>query len=256
LPSVTNATTWSAPRLVNDIDLSVSGPSGMYLGNVFTNGSSSTGGMPDKRNNVEQVLIATPMAGTYTITVTPVNIVQGNQDFALVVVGAFQNVGGSTDGGTTDAPPPTDAPIPPPPSDVAVDQEASTPTDAPPSMDVARPDGTAGAGGSSGSGGTGGGGAGAGGTAGRGGTAGTAGRAGSAGAAGGVIDAGSTDAPRADTGTGTGGSGGTGVPPTTTMPPPPDDGCSCSIPQKDSSPRAGLLGFGIALAAIARRRRR
>jgi hypothetical protein len=34
-PSVTDSATWSAPRLVNDVDLTVTGPGGTYLGNVF-----------------------------------------------------------------------------------------------------------------------------------------------------------------------------------------------------------------------------
>jgi MYXO-CTERM domain-containing protein len=259
LPSVTASTSWNAPRLVNDIDLSVTGPAGTFLGNVFTNGSSSTGGMADRRNNLEQVLIAAPMAGTYTITVRPVNIVQGNQDFALVVVGAFQSVGGGGTDGGVDAPP-ADVVTPPPPPDATPDhQEASTPTDAPPTADATpRPDGSAGAAGSGGGGGSGGGaGAGAGGTAGRGGMAGSAGASGRGGAAGGPADAGSADAPRVDSGSG--GTGGTGVPPTTTtsMPPPTDDsGCSCSIPGQRGSSRAALLGLGLAVAVVARRRRR
>jgi MYXO-CTERM domain-containing protein len=258
LPSVTSSTTWSAPRLVNDIDLSVTGPSGTYLGNVFTMGSSSTGGTADKRNNLEQVLLAAPTAGTYTITVKPVNIVQANQDFALVVTGAFQSVGappGGTDSGV-DAPPTVDAP--PPMQDATIDQEASTPIDAPPTSDVTppRPDGSGGAGGSSGSGGMAGSGGSTGGTAGRGGMAGIAGSSGNAGAAGTAIDAGRADAPRVDSGSG--GTGGSGVPPTTTaMPPPADDsGCSCSIPQRDGSSRAALVGLGLAAAVVARRRRR
>src|ERR1044072_5293196 len=93
-PSVTDSTTWSAPRLVNDLDLTVTGPSGTYLRNVFTNGAPSTAGMADKRNTVELVLLAMPTAGTYRITVKPVSIVQANQDFALVVTGAFDSVGG------------------------------------------------------------------------------------------------------------------------------------------------------------------
>jgi MYXO-CTERM domain-containing protein len=252
LPSVTNSATWSAPRLVNDIDLTVTGPSGTYLGNVFTNGASSTGGTADQRNNVEQVLLAMPMAGTYTITVKPVKIVQGNQDFALVVTGAFQSVGappGGTDSGV-DAPPPD---VTPPPQDVTVDQqETSTPPDAPSSDVTTRPDGTGGAGGGSGSGGAAGGGTA--GTAGRSGSAGTAGASGSGGASGGPLDAGTVDAGRTDSG---GGAGGSAVPPTTTtMPPVDESGCDCSIPRRHDSPRPALLGLGIGVALALRRRRR
>jgi hypothetical protein len=136
--------TWNAARLVNDLDLTVSGPGGTYLGNAFAAGVSTPGGSPDRRNNVEQVLIAAPARGTYTVTVRPNAIVEGPQDFAIVVTGAWGN-----DGGT-----------PPPP----------------PAVDASSPEGGAGAGGS-GSGGTGGG-AGGGGA----GTAGSAGNDGGAGA--------------------------------------------------------------------------
>jgi hypothetical protein len=98
--TIDDAATWSAARLVNDLDLTVKGPSDTYLGNVFTDGASSSGGTADRRNNVEQVLIAAPAAGDYTITMTPFSIVQDGQDFALVVTGAWDgSTGGTTDGG-------------------------------------------------------------------------------------------------------------------------------------------------------------
>jgi hypothetical protein len=97
-PNIDDPSTWNAARLVNDLDLTVKGPADTYLGNVFTDGASSTGGTADRRNNVEQVLLAAPAPGDYTITVNPFSIVQDGQDFALVVTGAW---GGST-GGTTD----------------------------------------------------------------------------------------------------------------------------------------------------------
>jgi hypothetical protein len=102
--------------LVNDLDLTVVGPAGTYLGNVFSEGVSSLGGSPDRRNNVEQVLIAAPASGTYTLTVQPNAIVEGPQDFAIVVTGAWTN-------GTT-----------------------------PPAGDASSPEGGAGAGGSGGAG--------------------------------------------------------------------------------------------------------
>ena len=258
-PSVTDSATWSAPRLVNDVDLTVTGPSGTYLGNVFMNGASTTGGTSDKRNNVEQVLLAMPAAGTYTITVKMTTIVQGPQDFALVVTGAFQSVGGGgTDGGTVDATAP-DVTIPPP-QDATVDQ-TTPPSDAPGDA-TPRPDGAGGAGGSGGASGgaagTGGGGA-AGGSAGRGGAAGSAGAAGRAGSSGAPSDAGTVDGGRTDSGSsGAGGSGGgsTTTTTTTTMPPPTDSGCDCSIPRRPESSRAGLLGLGLGIAFALRRRRR
>ncbi|HMI86848.1 MAG TPA: S8 family serine peptidase, partial [Polyangiaceae bacterium] len=98
-PTLDEPATWNAARLVNDLDLTVEGASSTYLGNVFTNGASSTGGTADRRNNVEQVLIASTTAGDYTITVTPFSIVQGGQDFALVVTWDAPGPG-TSDGGT------------------------------------------------------------------------------------------------------------------------------------------------------------
>jgi len=56
-------------NLNNDLDLVVSGPSGTFLGNVFAASQSTTGGTADRRNNVEQVALSAPAAGSYTITV-------------------------------------------------------------------------------------------------------------------------------------------------------------------------------------------
>jgi hypothetical protein len=94
-----NPTSWNAARLVNDLDLTVIGPADTYLGNVFTDGASSTGGEADRRNNVEQVLVPAPVSGAYTVTVQPKAVVEGPQDFAIVFTGAWANVGGT--------PPPT-----------------------------------------------------------------------------------------------------------------------------------------------------
>jgi hypothetical protein len=98
-PNVDDPGTWNAAQLVNDLDLTVTGPSETYLGNVFMEGKSVTGGTADRRNNVEQVLLEVPTAGDYTITVTPHSIVQEGQDFALAVTGEWQASTGGTDGG-------------------------------------------------------------------------------------------------------------------------------------------------------------
>jgi hypothetical protein len=74
-------------NLNNDLDLTVTGPSGTFLGNVFANSQSATGGAADRRNNVEQVTINAPAAGTYTITVRAFNVPSSAQPFALVVSG-------------------------------------------------------------------------------------------------------------------------------------------------------------------------
>jgi hypothetical protein len=89
-------------NLVNDLDLTVSGPSGTFLGNIFSAGWSAAGGSADRRNNVENVYIQAPAAGTYTVTVKGFNVPNGPQKFALAV-----------DGGTiSSTPTPTVTPAP------------------------------------------------------------------------------------------------------------------------------------------------
>lgn len=73
--------------LVNDLDLEVSGPSGPWKGNVFSGGASTTGGSADRLNTVEQVRLASPTPGNYTVTVRSFSVPQGPQPFALVVSG-------------------------------------------------------------------------------------------------------------------------------------------------------------------------
>jgi subtilase family protein len=60
---------------------------GAWRGNVFSGGVSATGGTADRRNTLEQVLLAAPAAGTYTVTVRSFNVPNGPQPFALVVTG-------------------------------------------------------------------------------------------------------------------------------------------------------------------------
>jgi hypothetical protein len=74
-------------NLNNDLDLVVSGPSGTFLGNVFAASQSTTGGTADRRNNVEQVTLNAPAAGTYTVTVRAFNVPSSAQPFALVASG-------------------------------------------------------------------------------------------------------------------------------------------------------------------------
>ena len=75
------------PHLNNDLDLTVSGPSGTFRGNVFSGGASAAGGAADRRNTLEQVLLNAPAAGTYTVTVTSFTVPNGPQPFALVLTG-------------------------------------------------------------------------------------------------------------------------------------------------------------------------
>jgi subtilisin family serine protease len=91
--------------LVNDIDLVVKGPDGKEIlgNNMLASGA-------DRTNNVENVVIATPAAGTYTVTVRAHNVPQGPQRFALVTSGAV-------DGGSAQPTPPPQNPNPNPPAD-------------------------------------------------------------------------------------------------------------------------------------------
>ncbi len=80
----------AAVNLVNDLDLVVTSPSGQdYLGNVFSNGWAAVGGSADRLNNVENVYVEAPAAGTWTVTVSGFNVPFGPQPFALVVDAAF-----------------------------------------------------------------------------------------------------------------------------------------------------------------------
>ncbi|HXF86427.1 MAG TPA: S8 family serine peptidase [Anaerolineales bacterium] len=98
------STDTASVNLVNDLDLTVTGPSGTFRGNVFSGGWSVTGGSADRRNNVENVYIQNPAAGTYTVTVSGYNIPNGPQKFALVVDG------GSLGSAPTPTPGPTNTP--------------------------------------------------------------------------------------------------------------------------------------------------
>ncbi len=129
----------AANNLVNNLDLTVSGPNGTYKGNVFNNGWSTTGGNADSVNNVENVYVQNAQAGTWTVTVNGTNVPQGAQPFALVVDGVF---------GT---PPPTSTPVPPtstsvPPTATSVPPTATsvlpTATSAPPTATSVPPTAT------------------------------------------------------------------------------------------------------------------
>ncbi len=86
--------------LVNDLDLTVTAPSGttVYHGNVFSGGWATTGGSADRVNNVENVYVQSAAAGTWTVEVSGFNVPQGaTQPFAIVVDGEL--------GGAPDTPP-------------------------------------------------------------------------------------------------------------------------------------------------------
>jgi len=81
-------------NLVNDLDLVVTSPGGtIYFGNMFSEseGWSVPGGSEDRINNVENVYVELPEAGTWTVEVKGFNVPNGPQPFALVVDGADFN---------------------------------------------------------------------------------------------------------------------------------------------------------------------
>jgi len=74
--------------LVNNLDLTVTGPGGTYYGN----------GAPDSVNNVEQVELSSPAVGLYIIKVNGTNIPQEVQPFAMVISGAIDTTPPSASG--------------------------------------------------------------------------------------------------------------------------------------------------------------
>jgi uncharacterized repeat protein (TIGR01451 family) len=75
----------AGPALVNDLDLRVTGPTGIvYRGNNFAGGWSQPVGSADAVNNVENVYIQSTGAGTWTVEVLGKNVPQGPQPFALL----------------------------------------------------------------------------------------------------------------------------------------------------------------------------
>jgi hypothetical protein len=86
------------PALVNDLDLTVTGPDGsVYAGNVFAEGHSVAGGHLDRLNNLENVLLDQAGPGPFTVTVAaaalPGDGLPGtgdttDQDYALAIANA------------------------------------------------------------------------------------------------------------------------------------------------------------------------
>jgi hypothetical protein len=80
----------STRMLVNDLDLRVSGGGSNYLPWVLNpaNPSAAATTGDNDRDNVENIVIANPSAGTYTITVTHKGSLSGgNQAFTIIVTG-------------------------------------------------------------------------------------------------------------------------------------------------------------------------
>ncbi|KAA0217233.1 MAG: hypothetical protein DYG94_01660 [Leptolyngbya sp. PLA3] len=80
------------PAYVNDLNLTVTAPSGEYKGNVFSSGISATGGAYDSKNNVEMIYLPAPVAGTYTLRIDAAAVNSGTQGYALVVTGDVTEV--------------------------------------------------------------------------------------------------------------------------------------------------------------------
>jgi hypothetical protein len=85
--------------LVNDLDLTVEHDGTTWLGGVFTDGWSTTGGAVDRTNPDEAVFLSAPAPGVYTVTVRGFNVPEGEDDakqpFALVVSGTIADVDGT-----------------------------------------------------------------------------------------------------------------------------------------------------------------
>jgi hypothetical protein len=79
------------PALVNDLNLTVTSPTGVtYLGNFYSGGQSVGGGFVDHLNVEECVRRNAPVVGDWTITVTAEDVPEGgHQPFALVTTGSF-----------------------------------------------------------------------------------------------------------------------------------------------------------------------
>lgn len=77
----------SAP-VVNNLDLTLIAPGNtQYLGNVFNNGWSTTGGSSDPLNNVEMGMIQSPAPGVWFARIDAAAVNVGTQGYGLVVTG-------------------------------------------------------------------------------------------------------------------------------------------------------------------------
>jgi len=83
----------------NNLDLTVTIGGNTYKGNVFSGGTSVTGGTADAKNNLESVFLPAGVSGPFVVTVTAANIVSDgvpneaptlDQDYALVIYNASE----------------------------------------------------------------------------------------------------------------------------------------------------------------------
>ena len=74
------------PALVNDLDLRVTGPGGSFLPWTLDPSNPAASAVQDQAdhvNNIEQVQVTNPAAGTWTVEVTSFDVPQGPQPFSL-----------------------------------------------------------------------------------------------------------------------------------------------------------------------------
>lgn len=79
----------AAINIVNNLNLTATAGATTYLGNVFSGGQSTTGGLADTKNVEECVRRTTPALGVWTLRIDAANIPFGPQPFALVVTGGI-----------------------------------------------------------------------------------------------------------------------------------------------------------------------
>ena len=82
-------------QIVNNLDLTVSKSATVYKGNVFSAGSSVTGGFYDAINVEENVRVAAPATGLWTVRVAATAAPIGPQPFALAITGGVGNGAGA-----------------------------------------------------------------------------------------------------------------------------------------------------------------
>lgn len=107
---------FAASTLINNLDLTVDGPSGTVYG-YGGQQSSSAGAQPDTVNNVERVRLIDPQPGTYVITVRAarVDTVYGAQPFALIGTQELVPLAGNASADpSVDTPQPTNTATPVP----------------------------------------------------------------------------------------------------------------------------------------------
>lgn len=84
---------------INNLDLVVTSPTAAaYKGNVFSGTQSTTGGVADAVNNLEQVHRTTPASGIWRIDVNATAVNVGTQGYALVVTGDVDCLRGDVNG--------------------------------------------------------------------------------------------------------------------------------------------------------------